>query len=352
MKKIFLLITVFLIPVSLLCQVDKMYEDLTRPSIERKLTVYGGHLQLDAGYQFASGNKQFDGSGNKIGVIEASPTALSNSFRFGLKYGILDYIQFDANMWYHNSIVSDPSVVLLNFTTFNYVDRLEQAKGMGDLYMGLILRLPFEISWFDWSVQAGTRLPTAKYEPDQPGHTYKIYDQTSGAYQVSYKDYPRQGKGVAHSRLGTSLNLSTGKLGFWLNYLYHPVSKEVETNQWRHRLVNDKFEYMKETYLLKHPSETYLDLTIGYQAFPWFIAYATYFYEFSAGGWTESTGQRIAFPNANLSVFSLNFEIQVSTHLRFQQYINFPLAGKNTWSSFSFHTGISYSIVPLQNMYY
>jgi hypothetical protein len=352
MKYFCTLLLILLIPLCLAGQADRMYEDLSRPAIERKLTVYGGHLQLDAGYQFVTGNKQFDEQGNKIGVLDAAPTALSNNLRFALKYGILDFIEFNANMWYYNSIVSDPSVILLDNNTFNYLDKIEHAKGMGDLYMGLTFRLPVEISWFDWSVQAGASLPTAQSEPDQPEHTYEIYDPSTDAFQVRYKDYPKHGKGITHTQIGTSLNLSSGKLGFWMNYTYSPVSKEVETMQWKYRLVNDNFQYRQESYLLKNPSETNLRLIIGYQAFPWFIAYTSFFYESLSGGWTESSGQRIAYPASKLSVFSLNYEIQVSNHLRFQQYINFPLAGKNNWSSFSFLTGISYTIVPLKNSYY
>ncbi len=352
MKNISVILILILFPLTLPGQLDRMYEDLTRPAVHRPLTTYGGQLQFNAGYQLITGNKQFDGSGQKTGVTDAASTALSNNFNFKLNYGILDFVEFNAEMWYHNTIHSDPTVILIDYTNFNYLDRIEHAKGPGDLYLGLSLRLPFEISWFDWSVTAGASLPTAAYEPDEPGHTYEIWDAASGSFQVRYKDYPNNGKGITVPRFGTSLRFSLEKLGLWVNCRYLPVSKEVENIQWKYRLVDENFEYTSESYLLKHPSELYLDVSAGYQAFPWFIAYASFFYESFSGGWTERTGQRIAFPESSLATLSLNFEIQVATHLRFIQYINFPLMGKNSWSSFSFFTGISYNLVPLKNLYY
>ena len=68
MKNISVLLFMILLPLSLHCQFDKMYEDLTRPAIQRPLTTYGGQLQFNAGYQLVTGNKQFDGSGQKTGV--------------------------------------------------------------------------------------------------------------------------------------------------------------------------------------------------------------------------------------------------------------------------------------------
>ena len=352
MKNIYILLIILLIPLPLHCQLERMYENLTEPAIRRPLTMYGGQLQLNSGYELITGNKQFDDSGHKIGVKEAASTGLSNNFLFGLNYGIIDYIELNASIWYLNTVVSDPSVILVDYESFNYFDRIYNTRGMSDLYLGLTLRLPLVIDWLDWTVSIGSSLPTAAHEPDQPGHTYEIWDPASASFQISYKDYPKHGKGVAQSQFSSSLRLNTEKLGFWLNYRYFPVSKEIETSQWKHRLVNGRFDYIRESYLLKNPSELYLDLSAGYQAFSWFIAYTNFFYESFSGGWTESSGQRIAFPESSLAVLSLSFEIQVSTHLRFEQYINFPLAGKNSFSSFSFFTGISYNLVPLKNLYY
>ncbi len=352
MNRFPLLFLLVLVPLSLHSQPEKMYEDLTRPAVQRPLSVYGGQLQVEAGYQLVTGNKYFDGSGKKTGVKEAASTNLSNNFSFSLRYGILDFVEFNASTWYRNSIASDPTVILLDYTVINYMDRMEHARGLSDLYVGLTLRLPVEIPWFDWAVSAGAILPVAASEPGEPGHTYEVWDAASGAFQVRYKDYPKYGKGVTLPQFGTNLRLSLDKFGIWLGGRYIPVSAEVETSQWKYRLVDEEFEYTSEPYLLKHPSCLNLDASVGYQAFPWFIAYASFFYESGSGGWTESTGQRIAFPEPSLALVSLNFEIQVSTHLRFIQYINFPLAGKNTWSAFSFFTGVSYSLVPLKNLYY
>lgn len=352
----FIRITFFLFivfyPVLSFAQSDKIYEVLTEPYVSRPLLLRKGHLQVNAGYRFMIANKEFDQNGQKLDLAEKGTTAFSNDFRLMFTYGIIEFIQFSASMYYINRVTTTPDLVIGNAGNIGNISKLNETKGLNDLDLNLAFRIPPFIKGFDLSFSGGLSIPTGKYKPDRPTHSIDPPDPLGGSFDAVYQYHSNPGYGKPTYSAGSSLQFSTSKLAIIVSGNYNTGTGEAESITWNHRLNSGNFEYTEVPYSYLVGSSANFSGFGAFQIFPWLVGYGQFGYAVSSGGWTEITGQKIAIPKSGLGLFTAGYEIQVSTHIRFEQYVNIPVVGKENLSELSFYIGCSYNLIPLKGLYY
>ncbi|KPK86115.1 MAG: hypothetical protein AMS27_05780 [Bacteroides sp. SM23_62_1] len=341
-----------LYPVFTFSQSDKIYEVLTEPFVVRPLLLHKGHLQIHGGYRFMIANKEYDQTGQKNDLADMGTTSFSNDFRFRLTYGIIEYIQFSATMDYINTITTEPDLVIGNAGNIGNISEYDQIKGMSDLGLQLSIRVPPVIKKFDLSFSGGLSLPTGKYKLDKPTHYIDPPDPLGGSFNAIYKYHTNPGNGTLICSAGSSLQYSTSKLAIILNGWYHFKTNVIESISWNHRLNSGSFMYTEVPYHYKLGASADFSGFGAWQIFPWLATYGQFGYVISSGGWTEITGEKIAIPKSSLGLFSVGYEIQVSTHVRFEQFVNIPVFGKENIAELSFYTVLSYNLIPLKGLYY
>lgn len=345
MNKLFIfLFFIFLINPCISQTVDR-YSLLTERYIDRPLAMYKGQLQFNTGYEFSIISKKYDPVGKKIDLAKEGSVTASHLFPFVIRFGILDYIQISASTNYASMGVRSQSITYGSLGANLYQSEISRYKGFDDLYLGLDFSAPFKSSLISWVLTGGIHLPVFSHEPDKPSHIYKVLDQTSGSADLVYKYNKKFGTGIPVSVLGSSIKLRLSKVSFTGSFHYLGGMKEGESTDWDFRLVNNQFEYEKQTYHFHPGNQISYFGELALQTISWFTVIGSFGGYQLSGGWSDVSGKKVSYFDESLCQLSIGYEILVSPLLRIEQHTILPLSGKNVNGQWIFDIGISFNFI-------
>lgn len=348
MKKlvnITIITVILLLPVTGLCQGDS-YSLLTERYIDRPLAMYRGQLQLNSGYEFSSLNKLYDINGNLLDLDEEGLASSKHLLPLEIKYGIMEWIQVRASMNYARKSLRNQNFMYYGYTTNSSVNvishsEIETWQGFDDLFLGIDLTAPFLQEIMSWIVSGGIQLPVFNHEPDQPAHSIDFYNFYSDSTVIRYRYHNKFSNGIPVGKIGTALKLRFNKLAFELLFDFEKSLAEGESIYWQSRYSEGEIEYRKIPYQYD-PGLTYIyRAAFAYQALNWFAVQLSYDGMTTFGGWSTENGKKAGTGNISLNSLGIGYEIQVSTHLRLNQFMDIPFSGKNLMAYWTFQTGIS-----------
>jgi hypothetical protein len=227
-----------------------------------------------------------------------------------------------------------------------YTTQLTECKGLSDLFIGLALRLPFDIDHFGWRISAGASLPIAKYKPEKPTHSSAtLVDSLDVFQQIRFHYNNKAGNGTMIYHFGTAAQFFTDNMAItgWADYSL--CLNETENQYWESRLYEDEFTYRSVPYKTKPGNTLSCSLTFDYQAIDWFDVFGRFSGMLYRGGYDDEEGVRIGHLEKNLMSVGIGYEIQVARHLRLFQSIDIPIVGKNDLAPLMLYTGASFNFL-------
>ncbi|UCH15762.1 MAG: hypothetical protein JSV22_07285 [Bacteroidales bacterium] len=318
--------------------------------VDRPVSLHKGQLQINSFYLFDLFTKSYDNNSVKSNLRDQGTASAMHNYLFNLNYGILEHIQFTIGMNYTSTtrrthdkyyIISDDNYIKENEIT--------EIKGFEDIFIGSLVRLPFNINFFDIGISLGVNLPTAKYRADRPEHKIESIPGYTNSFSINYHNIYPAGKGVPAILFGLQGKFRTSRMAVNLYSDYLMSGKEATNIYWQYRVENSSFHYQSEEYIYMPDNLFSLAINIDYQAFPWFDIFGGFYLENTFGGWNEKYGPRISNYETGLNFVFIGFEIQATPHVRFYQKAGQTISGKNTIGPVSFQTGISYNLFPFKN---
>jgi hypothetical protein len=350
-KFIIILLGLIVISEALYGQSENRYDLLSEPYILRPLALHKGVLQINGSYNQLNSNSLFDSEGNKESYVEAVKTMIENRYNLNLSYGILEHLEFGANMAYRSRYLTYPSIVLGNWDKLGYESTTFHTVGFTNLNLVLKYQLPSFVSGFNICVNAGVIFPISSQAPRVPEHTLQRFNTTdpNSSYVLDYNFRPAAGNPSSFLISGLTFQYATQKIGvFWDINAMVPF-KETETYLWSYRAYDESFEYSKNYYNIREKGLIASDIHFIAQPFPWFAVTAGYKFQKETPGWNDASGQAISLERSSSGFAKLGAEIQVSTHFRIAQEINLQLHGRNSYSKFSVEIVAIYSLFPIHS---
>ena len=175
-----------------------------------------------------------------------------------------------------------------------YTTQLTEFKGLSDLYVGLALRLPFDMDHFCWRISAGAYLPVANYKPEKPTHTSVTMSDSLGTFhEIRFHYNNKVGNGSMICSFGTAAQVSLEKMAITGMADYSLSFSETETQYWESRLYEDEFTHQSVPYKTKPGTTLSFALIYDYQAIEWFDVFARVTGMMYSGGWDEKEEVRI-----------------------------------------------------------
>lgn len=325
-------------------QEDK-YTLLTEPFNQRPVAMHKGQLQFNAGYRLAARTGLYDNAGEKIDLKEDGTAVAGHGYFFDLRFGILEFLEVAAEMNYLKQGIRGLTREYISNNDWLTVTELTEYKGFEDFLLSATLRLPFLPDFADLGFTGFCSFPTAKHKPPRPGHTIEHTDPLQNWTTISYRHYEKNGSGTLFYGAGGTAKIRAGHFAAMFSGLYMTPAGETESTRWDADLTGSTFTYTESTYSLKPPAELDINAAAHYQAAGWLNLFLGGEYYRTIGGWFEKYSQKYACPEMSLTALSAGFEIQVSPRLRLLEYARFPVGGRNTYSSFIIHTGLSYNLI-------
>jgi hypothetical protein len=327
------------------CQPGDKYSLLTQRYVERPLAMYKGQLQFTTGYEFSIISKKYDPDGEKIDLSQEGSVAARHMFPFTLKAGLLDYIQLTVATNYASMGVRSQNITTGSLGARLYQSEVKRYRGFDDLYLGMDLSAPFKTPFISWIVTAGIHFPVFNHEPDKPSHIYEIIDATTGSADLRYRHNLKFGSGIPLGLIGSSIKFRVEKFSLAGSFHYLGGMKEGESSDWNFRLVNNRFEFEKESYQYHPGNQASYSGEIAFQAISWFTVIGAFGGYQKKGGWSNVTGKKVSYYDESLNRISIEFEILVSPILRIEQHMILPVSGKNINGQWIFMTGISVNFI-------
>jgi len=340
--------------IGLSAQSEEIYYRLSEPTVVRPLTLYRGQLQFNTLLHHQTGNSLYDREGSKLPFNESARNYLANNFHFELGYGIMDFLDLTASIALYNEIETLPTYYILNMETGGEYNTLYHTKGLDNLDLLIRIRQPFLPTGLDFALSGGFSFPIFSQDPQQPEHTIHLYDPTDpgGSFTLNYLYRPRPDYNTIFYTAGGEVKYRDEKYSLYLGGSWQAPVREEATTIWNHRLYGDQFLYRTETAQRMPAGTLQLEAMTAIQFYPWFACIGSFRHHSESGGWSEETGSRISLPGVALGSISPGFEIQVTTHIRFLQFFDIPLYGKENYAVFSIRSGLSINVVPLKGFYY
>lgn len=332
-------------------QTDK-YILLTMPYNRRPLTLFRGQLQASSGYKFAVRAQSFNSSGELINLKTNGTGSVYHYYFAELRYGITDFIEAGIESDYLRRGIRDATTTTLSITTTATesvtVNKLTEAKGLGDLYVFTALRLPVEFRWFDLSLKGGMFLPTAKYEVQKPTNSVVSSLTATNTYTVNLHYNYTNGYGVPVYQFGAGGKISAGKWTLEASWNMRTPMKEGTNIRWEETLANKSFSYVDKSYSYLLSNTFLTDVSLHYQATGWFNVFINGNRQKSKGGWTEYWGTRYANPAKSIFNLEPGAELQISPAVIIYQVAGFPIGGKNMDAPFYLLTSVSFNLFPFR----
>ena len=344
--KSFILIIILLVYIIITAsgQNDKNYKLLTEKYIERPLAMHKGQLQIISGYEFSIINRKYDQNGDKIDLTIDGSVSARHLIPFELKYGLLEFIQFSAQTKYASTGIRTQNHNTISTEGVLYVSELKKYTGMYDIFLGLDITPPLNLKFLNCIVSAGVYLPAFSQKPDKPDHSYTLIESDPGSAILKYKYYYKNSTGIPLASFGSAIKFKITRFSFTGMFNYSLALKDGDSFDWNFRLVNNEFEYEKETYQYNTGHIININGEAAWQAIDWFAIRSSFMYHFQSGGWSNLTGKKVGYPEISLASLIFGYEILVSPLLRIEQQIIFPVAGKNINGQWAFLSGINFNM--------
>jgi hypothetical protein len=336
-------------PVSLNGQTETPERDkytlLTMPYNKRPLTLYRGQFQANAAYRFAVRTKSFNNNREKISLKTDGTASIMHTYLLEIKYGITDFIEIGADSYFMKNGIRSPSATYLSGSDVINTNTLNEYKGMGDLTLAVVVRLPMEYKSYDVSIRGGITLPVATYKPSEPTHTITDYTSPNN-FTVNYHFNNNNGNGVPLYFISGAAKFTYSKVSLEARGVYRIPVKEGESLRWGWTLSGSTFSYYSNPYSYLPDRSLIINGSIHYQAAGWLDIFMTSYYSKTSSGWTEYYDNKYANPETSLVTVEPGFELQISPALTIYQYAGFQLAGKSTDAPFYLLTTISFNMFP------
>ena len=323
-----------------LCQNDT-YSLLTERYVDRPVTMHRGQLQINSGYEFSSLNKIYDFEGNSLDLNDEGIASEQHLFPIAVKYGILEWFQIGASMNYARKGLRTQNFIYISNAGIISHSEIENWKGFDDLYLGIDFTAPFLTDFMNWVVSGGIQLPVFNHEPDQPTHTIDFFNYYSDSTVIRYYYNNKFGNGIPMVKIGTSLKIRFSKLALESSFDMKKGLSQGESIYWQSRYSNGVIDYREIPYQYD-PGLTFdYQAAIAYQALDWLAVMFSYDGMYASGGWTTESGKKVGTGKISINSLGVGYEIQISPHLRLNQFIDVPFAGTNIMAYWIFQTGIS-----------
>jgi len=320
------------------------YSILTEPFNLRPINLHKGQFQINAGYRLSVRTKSFDDTGTRIGLLEDGSASIQHAYVFNVKYGILEFFEVGAAMNFFRQGVR--GITRNYFSGFDYItiNELNEFNGFEDIHLRASLSLPFKVDNFDFAIEGGISLPTARHEPDEPTHTFVPLGGQSYIFNYHYNN--NNGTGVPVWKLSATFQLTIDKITLLsTGSFYSPVSEGTGAI-WDESFINNKFIYEKTPFSYLPSRSLNLFASVHYQAIGWLDLFIGFDHFQTSGGFTEQYGNKYANPVKGLSYIQAGLEVQVSPLIRLNEVAGFALSGRNTDGPFYILTSLSFNMIP------
>ena len=329
-------------------------------TMERTLTVYKGEWRITPGYQFHNYNNRYDQAGGKVHLAREDGVAMfSNTIFADIQYGVTSFMDIDVKIIQYTQRRERYAPVFVSGATFwnpgaGFIDfqKTYITRGLNDILVKSNLRIPNMPRAVDIALTPGISLPSAKHDPEQPEHVLDVPDFNAGidgledgeSGSVDYLYINHWGHGVTSAYIGNTVKWR-GKNIAVTNHLYSVLPlKTGETYYWKHSLEGGVFSYSNTPYSYDINDVFVWDVLFEYQAYPW-MDIMLHFNKFSAkNGWSDVTGEKIAFMPEKINNVIIGYELIVTPRLWFRQQVLLPLSGQNTVSAFSIDSKFVFSL--------
>ncbi|MCD4769293.1 MAG: hypothetical protein K8R35_03920 [Bacteroidales bacterium] len=323
--------------------IDK-YSLLTEPFNLRPINMHKGQFQINAVYKLSIRTKSFDNSGDKIGLLEDGSASIRHTYVFNMRYGILEFFEVGAEMNFFKQGVRGKTRNYLSGLDFITINELNEFNGFEDIRLHASASLPFEVDIFDFSIEGGISLPTAKHEPDEPTHTFQFLGFQSYIFNYHYNN--NNGIGVPAWNTSATIHLTFNKITLVSTGSFYSPFREGSSVIWDESFVNDIFTYDKTTYSYLPSESLNIFASVHYQAIGWLDLSLGFDHFQTSGGWFEQFENKYANPDKKLSYLQIGLEIQVSPLIRLNEVAGFALSGQNTDGPFYILTSLSFNMIP------
>ena len=312
-------------------------------TMDRRFTLYKGQIRVEGTYEFFAIKSAYDENGNKENLSERGISSNQHSFNTNIRYGIIDYLDIEARLKYKNKnfrgepvyIIGAPSPPLQLFTDVT-------TKGFEDIYLGLNGRFPIPTNKLDLGGTIGIFLPTANSESEQPENSLTTDDLGD---VVNYYYQENWGYGVSSLYYKGFIKFRVKDFAIAAYYESRVPNGESQNLTWSSRLNDsDVFEYMSVPYQYQIPQKTHINAQIEYQLYNWINIFFSYSYFQSNGGWTESSGSKVATPEEKLMLVNPGYEVLITQKLWLRQGVNLPVYGENIRAPFSIYITMYYNL--------
>ena len=313
-------------------------------SIDRPVIVHDRQLRITGGYDFSTLSSRFDETGDKIKLSSEGRANILHHTFIDLRYGFFELLQLNVAFNYKSNVQREqPIIIFAAPEPAIQVNEENRLTGMEDIFVGVDFLVPLKTRKIDLALSLGVSAPTAKSETVQPSHAFEDLGDTQ---VISYNNNLNRGVGVVMTFLGAQFKYRLKDFAFTTFFRYGFPTAETENFEWRFRLVNDEFEYRSRIFNLA-PANTYFGLVeIEYQLFPWIDLFLDIEQTGTSGGWSDETGQKVAFRDERLTFINPGIEILLTSRFWLRQKVVFAIEGENAMTPFSVQTALIYNLFP------
>lgn len=346
MKSLSLNIVLVLITFSAsLAQVNKDSILVNERTLDRPLNVHQGQLRVSGEYGFSYINKRFDAEGDDQKLKKDGIARAFHASYFNAKYGITEYLQFNALVGYQTQIIRTQQTFIFGFPSFD-VGTLQsgtnKVAGIEEVALGLDFRVPFKTRKIDLLATAAILLPVGEHEQLKPTHKIKISDF---GWEIEYQNETPVNRGVPLYRFGGAFKYRAGNIGITVIGDYTIASKETTQLNWLYQLnAQNEFEYSSTRYKTSPSDQLRANAIIEFQASPFANFYLAGSLLQLNNGWFEWNGATYKEDNKSLFTLGPGFELIITPRLWFRETFSLPLNGKSIDSGLQFTSTLSYNI--------
>ncbi len=346
--KLYIGLLISLIPVNL------VFGQLTRGdsilshenAIQRPLNLHKNQIRAGIGYDFYVYNSAYDLDGNKQKLSDQGIAVGRTEVPVSLQYGILEFLELSVGFQYNSQVYRAlPVVVASSYDRLTFINEYTYRRGVSDVALMLLGRVPLKTRKFDLLVMAGADMPIAGTEPATPDHSVQSTVIIDSVTEIKQNFYETWGSGtmVYHLGGGFKFRFTRGAINFFGRYdIPSGISESIK---WSHRLIDlSRFEYTFESYQYQLDEVLEFRFRGEFLLFPWFDITMDLDYFRASGGWSEITGKRAGNYDSSEVLFAPGYEILATPRLWIRQRMTLPLSGNNMLASTSFETRLIYNL--------